>query len=371
MAEAFTTSHYFRVLIFIILSLKALAFDPINPLFSFADFEKDPKFKSSVALYGNAKVVNGESKIHFSGSGTGRVIYKKPIKLFQGKPKQLASFSTYFAFSIPLENGGGGLAFVMIPSGSSQGGVFNQDSSSGFNPFGLLNNRKIEAIGVELSASRDNRNGIFTSCNVAINVGNYSVFAKTFNMALTSGTENLKLHAWIDYEASSRRLEVRLSQHGNSRPSDPLFWHSIDLSNVLKDREMFVGFFSPVKEKIASQKDSCFLYSWSFVLRHFPHSIHSEPLDPTKVFVKNTETPTTVIKPTRARSDCFSRVLAAMIFGTACGALMAFILLYLWTIFGNRRAVVPEESVMQDVVEYRKVKIVVDNNKTMGDGTKK
>ncbi|KAJ1411268.1 Legume lectin domain [Sesbania bispinosa] len=359
----FITSYYLKALTFIILSLKTLAFEPI-PLFSFADFEKDLKFKSNVALYGNAKVVNGGgSGIHFSvseSSGAGRVIYKKPIKLFEGKPRQLVSFSTYFTFSMSMDSGGG-LAFVMFPNGS-EGDVFNQ-SSSGF-PFGL-NNRNFQVVGVEFSASRDGRNGVFTSYNVAMNVGN-SVPAKisntsSINLALTSE----KLHAWIDYEASSRRIEVRLSQHGISKPSDPLFWQTIDLSNVLKEKEMFVG-FSPVMGNIASSQ-ACSLYSWSFVLRHFPHSMHSEPLDP-KVFVKNTETPVVKVKP-RTRSDCFLRVLAAMIFGTGCGALTAFIVLYFWTIFGNRRAVVPEESVMQPVdVEYKKVKIVVD--KTIEDGKK-
>ena len=68
---------------------------------------------------------------------------------------------------------------------------------------------------------------------------------------------------------------------------------------------------------------------------------------------------------------CFLRVLAAMIFGTSCGGLTAFTVLYLWTIFANKRgAVVPEGCSMQTLdVEYRKVKILVDN-KTIGDGNK-
>lgn len=342
----FTTTHYFKILTFITLFFKALSFNPI-PLFSFANFEKDPKFKSNVALYGNAKVVNGESKVHVSESG--RVIYKKPIKLFEGKSKQLLSFSTYFAFSISLENGGGGLAFIMVPKNgsNSKGDVFNQ-SSYGFLPFGL-SNRDFE---VEFSTSRNGtRNGIFTN----FNLGN-SVSGKITNLGLKSDE---KLHAWIDYEASSRRLEVRLSQKGKkSRPFDPILWHKIDLYNVLKEKEMFVGF--------SLMKGNVFLYSWSFVLRHFvPHSMmHSEPLDP---FVKNTEALPTRVK--KERSDCVLRVLAAMIFGTGCGALTAFIVLYLWTIFGSKRAsVVPEEFVMKPLdVEYRNVKIVVDN-KTTGDG---
>lgn len=341
----FPTPHYFRVFTFSILFLKTLAFDPV-PLFSIADFGKDLKFKSNLALFGNAKVLNGGSGIGFSGSGssgTGRVMYKKPIKIFQGKPKQLVSFSTYFAFSISLDNGGG-LAFVMAPKGS-ESDVFSQGSSG-------LNDRKIEVVGVEFSALKGGKNGVSTSF-----IAGGSIVAKiSNNLDLTNRN---KLHAWIDYEASSRRLEVRLSHYGNSRPSDPFLWHSIDLSNVLKEEEMFVGFSSTK----GNDSQACFLYSWSFVRRQIPYSMHSEPLDP-KVFVKNTET--VVVKQ---RSNCFLRVLAAMIFGTGCGALTAFIVLYLWTIFGNKRAVVPEESVMQPLdVEYRKVKIVVD--KTIEDGKK-
>ncbi|CAK8574937.1 unnamed protein product [Lathyrus sativus] len=355
---SFTTTHYFRSFIFISLFIKILSFDPI-PLFSFVDFEKDLKFKSSVALFGNAKVVNGESKIQLSGSGssgaeTGRVIYKKPIKLFQGKPKQLVSFSTYFTFSISLESrleSGGGLAFVLIPN-SVKGGVFNQTSSG----FSLgLKNKDFEVIGVEFSVSRDGKNEIL------IRNGDSSKIYLT-NLALRSGE---KMHTWIDYEASSMRLEVRLSKNGNSKPFDPLLWDKIEVSNVLKEEEMFVG-FSPVKENDA------FLYSWSFVVRHFPpHSMHSEPLDP-KVFVKNSENPMVVESKEKGKSDCFLRVLAAMIFGTGCGALTAFTVLYLWTIFGNKRggAVVPEGCVMQGLDgDYRKVKIVVDS-KTIGDANK-
>ncbi|XP_061346536.1 L-type lectin-domain containing receptor kinase VIII.2-like [Gastrolobium bilobum] len=351
---SFSTSHHFTALTFLILFLKTQAFDPISS-FSFTDFEKDPIFKSSVALYGNAKVVNGGSEVLLSGygnSGSGKVMYKKPIKIVEGKASGLVSFSTYFAFSMSMDDGDG-LAFVLVPSGV-EGEVF--DNSSSALSFGLKD-RKFKVIGVQFSASRDGRNGGSASCNVAINVGS-SVPAKIINtssanLGLRSGG---KLHAWIDYEASSRRLEVRLSQYGHSRPSDPLLWHSIDFSNVWEAKEMFAG-FSPVK---GNTSQSCFLYSWSFIVRHFPHWMHSEPLDP-KVLVKNTETP--VVKP---RSDCFLRILAAMIFGAGCGALAAFIVLYLWTIFGNRRPVMPEEYVMQPVdFEYKKVNIVVD--KTIKD----
>ena len=347
---SFSTSHYFTAFVFLILFLKTQALDPISS-FSFTEFEKDPTFKQSVALYGNAKVVNSGSEVLLSG----KVVCKNPIKLVEGESRQLVSFSTYFAFSVSLDDGDG-LAFVMVPSGF-EGEVF-YNSSSGFS-LGLKEKRGFKVVGVEFSASKGGGNGGSDSFNVAINVGD-SVPAKIRNasfvkMGIKSGE---KMHAWIDYLASSRRLEVRLSQYGHSRPSDPILWHSIDFSSVWKVKEMFLG-FAPLKGDNSSQ--ACFLYSWSFVLRTFPQWMHSEPVDPKVLAAKNTETP--AVKP---RSDCLLRVLAAMIFGAGCGALTAFVVLYLWTIFGNRRPVMPEEYVMQPVdFEYKKVDVVVD--KTIKD----
>ncbi|KAK7373842.1 hypothetical protein VNO80_07262 [Phaseolus coccineus] len=345
----FSISHHFTAFTFLIFFLKTQAFDPLSS-FSFTDFEKDPKFKSSVELYGNAKVVNGGAEVLLSGN-SGRIMYKKPIKLVHGGARELVSFSTYVGFSMSLDSGKGSFAFVMVPSGV-EGEVFG-NSSYGFS-FGLKE-KEFKVVGVQFSV--DGRNGSSGSCVVSINVGS-SVPVKTINASsvIMGLKREGKLHAWIDYEASSKRLEVRLNHYGQSRPSDPLLWHSIDLSNVWGTEEMFAG-FSTLK---GNTSEASYLYSWSFIVRHFPHWMHSEPLDP-KVLSKNTETPAV-----KSRSDCLLRVLAAMIFGAGCGALTAFIVLYLWTIFGNKRPVVPEEYAMQPVdFEYKKVNIVVD--KTIKD----
>ncbi|KAF1897583.1 hypothetical protein Lal_00032340 [Lupinus albus] len=347
---SFSTSHNFTALIFFILFLKIQAFDPLSS-FSFTDFEKDSIFESSLALYGNAKVINGGSEVLLSSGygnsrGSGKIMSKKPIKLVEGKPMELNSFSTHFEFSISLDDING-LAFVMVSSGF-ESEVFDNSS------FGLRESG-FKVTGVQFSASRDGKSESSAYCNVRINVGN-SVIDKisndsSVNVSLRSGE---RLHAWIDYEASSRRLEVRLSQYGHSKPYDPLVWHTINLSNLWDAKEFFVG-FSSVK---GDYYQACSLYSWSFIVRHFPHWMHSEPLDPMILAKKDS-----VIPVAKARSDCLLRVLAAIIYGAGCGALAAFILLYVWTIFGNRSPVAPEEYVMQPVeFEYKKVNVVVDKN---------
>ncbi|EXB89976.1 putative inactive L-type lectin-domain containing receptor kinase III.1 [Morus notabilis] len=322
--------------------------------FSFPQFAKDLKFESRVAFYGDSKVVNGGSAVQLTSSG--RVIYKKPIKLVEGKPQKLVSFSTNFSFSLS-QGDGNGLAFVMLPSDFDVNKFYN--GSFGHVPMGLEKG-KFKIVKVKFSTVNDVKNNGLVKIHAGIDVDGLVPTkvrnASTIDLALNNGK---KSYAWVDYEAGSKRLEVRLSQSGYVKPSDPLFWYPIDLSRMWGNEEALVGFFSFSN---SSSSQSCLIYSWSFLQRHVPQWMHSEPLDP-KAFGENS-------KPVKGekRKDCFTKVLASLIFGVACGALMAFTVLYLWTIFGTKRPVVPEEYVGKPVdFEYEKVKVVVDN-KTIEDG---
>ncbi|CAJ2670641.1 unnamed protein product [Trifolium pratense] len=344
----FFTSHHFTAFTFLILFLKIQSFDPVSS-FNFTDFGKDPNFKSIVGLYHNAKVASGGSEALLYGSEDSAkwiVRYKKPIRVVDvdGKPKMSVSFSTYFEFSLSLGDGNG-LAFVMAPKDADE-----DDDSSSRLPFDL---KVIETKDIAVEFIASNKSSASFSINIKVGTTPVKkINVSSFNMVIRNGG---KLYAWIDYQASSRHLEVRLSRYGHSKPVDPLLSEYVDLSNNWKTGEMFVGFDS-MKGR---PSQPCFLYSWSFNLRHYPQRVHSEPLDPKAFSAKNIHNPSAG-KP---RSDCVLKILAAMIFGAGCGALAAFTVLYLWTMFGNRRpvAVVPEECVMQPVdFEYKKVNIVVD-----------
>lgn len=348
---ALSISRHFTALTFFVFFFKSLAADP-DSSFSFTRFGNDPKIESKIGVYGDAKVVNGGYAVQLTGpesSIAGLVTYKKPIKLVEGKSRNLASFSTYFSFSMSTGNTDG-LDFLMVPSGFNDSSSFGLSLGSG--------KSKIEFVAVRFNTLRDGNDDLVKN-HVGIGVG--SVLSAGLNnaSAYNLAPRSEKIHAWIDYEAGSKGLEVRLSQHGGSRPSSPLLSYLIDLSKALEDEEVFVSF----RSSPGNSSKTCFLHSWSFKLRYLPNWMHSEPLDP-KAFAKSTKT---LAVP--KRSDCLSRVLAAMIFGAACGALAAFTVLYLWTIFGNRRPVVPEEFSMQPMdCEYKKVKIVVD--KAIEDGKK-
>ena len=326
---SFSISNYFSALTFLIFLFKILAAEQSSS-FSFKSFGKDPNFESNIALYGDAHVANDGSWIQLTNSvncSAGRAMYKKPIKLVEGKVRNFASFSTYFSFSMSHENGDG-LAFVMVP------GSFNANVS-GNSSFGIslgLGKSKSDVVAVEFDTFKDAKYGDLNENHVGIDVGSLvSVKVRNLssvNLVLNNGE---KIHSWIDYEASSKRLEIRLSQSSSTRPDGPLLSYSIDLSKLWNDEEVLVGLSS----SNGNSSQTCFIYLWSFKLRQVPNWMHYQRLDP-KAIAKNTKPLTTAHKS----SNCLWKVLAVFIFDGACGALTASCVLYLWTIVGDRHPVV-------------------------------
>lgn len=349
----FVTFRYIISLLIFVLCFDTLAADSRS--FYFKNFSKDSNFESQLALLGDSKVDNDSLCVELTGSvvhSAGRVVYKKPFRLLEGKPSSLVSFSTYFSFSMSQDSGDG-LLFFMVPVD------FAVDEFDG-GSFGLLGQRKLRFLSVEFDTSKDQKYSDLDDNHVGVNVSSF-VSVKVSNVSsmklvLNNGE---KLQAWIDYEASSKKLEVRLSALGRVRPVDPLLSYSIDVSKIWKGDELFMGLSS--SNLNSSQK--CNVCSWSFKLRQAPQWMHSEPLDPESTVVEKTKVPTV-----HKRSDCFLKVLAALIVGTACGALGTFFVLFVWTISGaNKRPVVPvlpEQYAMHpEEFEDKKFKIVIDESK--------
>ncbi|KAA0045070.1 hypothetical protein IC582_020333 [Cucumis melo] len=327
-----------------------------SPSFSLSGFHGDPQFELNVALYGGAAVVGGGA-LQLASSSGGRIIYKKPIRLLRGKPRRLMSFSTDFSFSLSPNSGENGLGFVIVPSS------FNV-SSFGDGPFGFHfgseMKQKLNMILVKFTTSSDAENGDLIKTLVGIDVGYKSnkslADSGNFSNSSWASIRGKNLHAWIDYEVGSRQLEVRLAENSNNkRPFAPLLSYPIDLSQIWgENEEVLVGLSSSK----GNPSQPCLVYSWSFKVKSIPNWMHSEPLDPKTIAVARESDPESVVK--EEGKNCLMKVVAATIFGTGCGALTAFVGLYLWTIFGNRRPVVPEEFAVQQMdVKYKKV-VVLD-----------
>ncbi|KAK6943565.1 Legume lectin domain [Dillenia turbinata] len=351
---------YFTALCLVLLYFEPLFADPLAS-FSYNNFDPSSDFGSELTLFGDAVVINGGSGIELcnsSVSSAGRVMYAKPIKFPAGNASKTVSFSTYFSFSLSPGNGDG-MAFVLVPVDfplhKFDGSMF------GLNPG--LNESKFKFFAVEFDTFKNVEVGDLNRNHVGIDVDSV-VSKKTSNVSdvylvLSSGQI---LHSWIDYDASSKRLEVRLSKLADSRPIDPLLvYYPIDLGKMWNNDQVYVGLSS----SSGNSTQTSFVYSWSFKLWRVPTWMHSEPLDP-NAFAERTDSP---LVTEHKRSACVLRVLAALIFGTGCGALGALIVLVLWTMLGNRRPVVPEDIAVHPVkFDYENVK--ADVVKPINDGKK-
>ncbi|XP_043715988.1 L-type lectin-domain containing receptor kinase VIII.2-like [Telopea speciosissima] len=346
----FPISRYSLSIAFLVFSFVTQAAS-LELSFSLKRFDKHQNLDSDIALFGDAQIVDGDSSVKItrpSVTSAGRLIYKKRISFIGGDGRKPMSFSTHFSFSISRENGDG-LAFVILPT-SFPTDLFD-GSSFGLTPG--LEKRGTRFLAIEFDTSMDTKLGDPNGNHIGVDVGSL-VSAKvknvsSVNLVLNSGK---KLYSWIDYDAKIKKLEVRLSDSGDVRPSVPLLSYGIDLSEMWKEEDVFVG----ISSSSGNSSQTASVYSWSFSLRSIPSWLHSQPVDP-RVYANPSKLPVV-----HKRSTCFLRILAGLIFGTCCGALAAFIAMFVWTIYANRRrpSVVPVEFPVHPVeFAYEKIKVAV------------
>lgn len=312
---------------------------------------------SNLAFLGDAKslIVNGSSVAQLTlprKHSVGRLMFRKPFKLFEGSPSKLVSFSTYLSFSLSQESGDV-LAFLMASNLSG----FDEFDGSSFGISQLLNVSRFKALAVEFDSFKVDKDGDLNGNRVKVNVGGLSSVkasnVSSVKLVLNSGG---KLSCWIDYEANSKRMEIRLSQFSAQRPVKPLVMYSIDFARSWNSsKDVYIGIIS----SNGNSTQTCFIYSWSFTQRFAPKWMHSQPMNPEI----ETEPVSSVPK---SRSHCVMRVLAALIFGAACGILGAYTAMIVWRIVANRRPVTPEEL----VADPSHFKIIVAENKRVKDGQK-
>lgn len=309
----------------------------------------NPNFDSEIALFGDAEAVDAGSYVNLtraSISSSGLILRRKPFKLVDANLSNPASFSSVFTFSITPGNGDG-LVLVLVPS--DFGSTF-----SGKGPFGLDGENQFLGIEFDTEMNQNvsdlnaNHIGVDLGSFVSVTVGNVS----SLNLLLNSGE---KLKSWIDYDASSKRLEIRLSKLGEPRPYNPITAHYIDLLGMWKDEDVYVGISSSNSNGSSSQITS--VYSWTFKLRNVP-KMHSFPVNP------RGENPSV-----HKRMACPLSILAGIIFMTGCGALVSFVVLFLWAIIANRHTVFPAEFPVNPTdFRYEKISVVVEED---ADGVKK
>lgn len=171
------------------------------------------------------------------------------------------------------------------------------------------------------------------------------------NLVLNSG---IKLHSWVDYDSSAKRLEVRLSEFGRARPYNPLLACLIDLGEMWKGQEVLVGLSSSNGNSLQSTS----IYSWKFRTRSVPKWLHSKPVDPRRF--SNQQAGEKVINKKRG---CLLWLLSSLI----CGMLIALGVLFMWLVFAYNYQVTfiqMKRSVNPGEFRYEKVNVVIDETLT-------
>lgn len=311
----------------------ALLAQPVS-LFSIQGFTADSG--TDFALLGDAKPAKGGSRVDLttdSSPSAGTLVFKKSLKLIDAKSRKPVSFSSDFVFSI---GHGDGLAFVIVPEGDHSQ-IFGQGT------FGIskdLEKLRGRIIAVEFGTRKDARGG-----HVGVDVGRF-VSDESKDVLLLDAGE--KLQSWVDYEANSKRLEIRLNKFGRARPYNPLISFSVDLLRIWGEREVLLGIGSSSQD--SAQFSS--VYSWSFRVGTVPNGLHSMPLDPLALDDKKNK-----------KGNCALRILGGVIFATGCGTLVAFFILLLWVVFSSRNLAVttPEIPMKHLDFNYQKLDVHVDD----------
>ncbi|KAH0454748.1 hypothetical protein IEQ34_016672 [Dendrobium chrysotoxum] len=307
-------------------ALRALATaTPIS--FTFDHFPKNVTLDSALALYGDAVIEDSTVRM----IGAGKVLYRKPFKFLRGRGNP--GFSTYFCFSLS-SSGVNNLAFFLDSPDSRLFGLSKNVLLVEF-----TSNASRGHIGISVGRESNAESCKFSSGDVDVSSGG-------------------KLHSWVEYDGFSKRIEVRLSKFRAWRPASPFISCPVDISTVLQMEALLVGIssssdYSPSKER--NSNNGSRIYSWSFVVTHgAPYLMHSEPLDP-RAYLVASENGSSI-----HQRNNYSRVnVMAWLFGLVCGALMAFMVVFMRNVISCRSPVAAVECSVHPVeADYEKAVMV-------------
>ncbi|KAK4432437.1 L-type lectin-domain containing receptor kinase VIII.1 [Sesamum alatum] len=198
---------------------------------------------SSLKLLGDAHLSNGSVRLTrdlgVPNSGSGKVLYSKPVKFRRAGVQSPASFSTSFSFSVTNLNPssiGGGLAFVISPDDEfvgDAGGFLGIMDAKGA-PNGVVAVEFDTLMDVEFKDINGNHVGLDLNSMVSAEVGDL----ETVGVDLKGGD---LVNSWVDYSGPGRAIKVYVS-YSNLKPEEPIISANFDLDDYIMNDFMFVGF---------------------------------------------------------------------------------------------------------------------------------
>lgn len=256
---------------------------------------------SSLKLLGDAHLNNGSVRLTrdlaVPNSGSGRVLYSKPVRFRQPETHLTASFSTFFSFSVTNLNPssiGGGLAFILSPDDETVG------DSGGY--IGLLNEKGDQngVVAVEFDTLMDvefkdingNHVGLDLNSMISSQVADLEDIVE-----LKSGD---LINAWIEFDGETQSFNVSVS-YSNLKPKEPLLSFNLDLNRYVSDF-MFVGFSGSTQGSTEIHSIEWWSFSSSISVAP-PFSSSAPPPPPTASFMIPTANSISPPPPSLAPSE--------------------------------------------------------------------
>ncbi|CAH8323413.1 unnamed protein product [Eruca vesicaria subsp. sativa] len=220
----------------------------------------------SIHLQESAKILPKKDILQLTNATTtqmGRAFFEQPIVF---KPSEPVSFSTHFVCALVRvgEVRGHGMAFFVSHSTDFKDAEPTRYFGL-FNPSGSASTR---VLAVELDIAKasdvqdinDNHVGIDVNSPKSLVAAPASYFSdkegRKIGIELVSGEP---IQVWVDYVGT--RLNVSLAPLGNQKPSRPLLSSkSINLTEIVQGRRMFVGFSGSTGSSVVNQ----YVLGWSF-----------------------------------------------------------------------------------------------------------
>lgn len=241
------------------------------------DFQNFSHNSSLLLLQGNATLINGSIAItEFTDHSVGHVTYHQPLHLYDNHGN-LASFSTYFSFVIDAKNTnphGDGFTFFLVPNTSSipydnyEGSILGLMSSDD-----QLHHTTGTFVAVEFDTYKNDWDPDGDHVGIDINFLKSIVYENWMSGSLDGRVSQ----AWISYDSSSSKLDVRFTNFTSGDPGKSAFGqltYQVNLSQVLGSEWVTFGFSAST----GSFKEHHKIFSWSFSST-FPNT----PLSPSPV----------------------------------------------------------------------------------------
>ncbi|CAA7046393.1 unnamed protein product [Microthlaspi erraticum] len=254
-----------RLLLFLFISSFHLISSSEDTSFIFNGFTK-----ANLSLGGSSTLLpNGLLKlVNDSQHQKGHAFIKKPIVFSSSKP---LSFSTHFVCALVPKPGfqsGHGITFVISPSEDltlAQParflGIFNA-STNGDDSFQLFAVELDTVKNLDFGETSNNHVGIDVNSPISVESAPASYFSRkeqrNVRLNLSSGDP---IQVWIDYKGTL--LNVSVAPLEAEKPSRPLLSRSINLSEVFRSENLFVGFSAATGTAISYH----YLLGWSFSTR--------------------------------------------------------------------------------------------------------